>query len=188
MNNFADDTTLYCTLARMLYDRLRKRIGSDVADKALNPFGMGCLRGQFIDISASKSLATITPLVRPAYVPRLEWRHLVTQTQLLPGNQQQTAYVYGVSSVRTRARSSIRRSGGGSSRRRTSTASARPAVTSTPTTSWVRSTTPTRATVWPARRTGRTSWSMRWARCRARPTPTATARPTPTTAWAGRSA
>jgi len=40
MNTFADDTTLYCTLARMLYDRLRKRIGSDVADKALNPLGM----------------------------------------------------------------------------------------------------------------------------------------------------
>ena len=40
MNNFADDTTLYCTLARMLYDRLRKRRGTDVADKALNPFGM----------------------------------------------------------------------------------------------------------------------------------------------------
>jgi hypothetical protein len=40
MNHFADDTTLYCTLARMLYDRLRKRIGGDVADKALNPFGM----------------------------------------------------------------------------------------------------------------------------------------------------
>jgi hypothetical protein len=40
MNHFADDTTLYCTLARMLYDRLRQRIGDDVADKALNPFGM----------------------------------------------------------------------------------------------------------------------------------------------------
>jgi len=40
MNNFADDTTLYCTLARMLYDRLRKRLGTDVADKALNPLGM----------------------------------------------------------------------------------------------------------------------------------------------------
>jgi hypothetical protein len=40
MNQFSDDTTLYCTLARMLYDRLRKRIGSDVADKALNQFGM----------------------------------------------------------------------------------------------------------------------------------------------------
>jgi hypothetical protein len=40
MNTFADDTTLYCTLARMLYDRLRKRIGDDVADKALSPFGM----------------------------------------------------------------------------------------------------------------------------------------------------
>lgn len=40
MNHFADDTTLYCTLARMLYDRLRKRQGTDVADKALNPFGM----------------------------------------------------------------------------------------------------------------------------------------------------
>jgi hypothetical protein len=40
MNHFADDTTLYCTLARMLYDRLRKRQGSDVADKALNPLGM----------------------------------------------------------------------------------------------------------------------------------------------------
>lgn len=40
MNHFADDTTLYCTLARMLYDRLRRRIGTDVADKALNPFGM----------------------------------------------------------------------------------------------------------------------------------------------------
>jgi hypothetical protein len=40
MNNFADDTTLYCTLARTLYQRLRKRLGDDVADKALNPFGM----------------------------------------------------------------------------------------------------------------------------------------------------
>jgi hypothetical protein len=40
MNQFADDTTLYCTLARMLYDRLRKRLGDDVADKALNPLGM----------------------------------------------------------------------------------------------------------------------------------------------------
>jgi hypothetical protein len=40
MNQFSDDTTLYCTLARMLYDRLRQRLGTDVADKALNPFGM----------------------------------------------------------------------------------------------------------------------------------------------------
>lgn len=40
MNQFSDDTTLYCTLARILYDHLRRRIGSDVADKAFNPFGM----------------------------------------------------------------------------------------------------------------------------------------------------
>jgi hypothetical protein len=40
MNTFADDTTLYCTLARMLYQHLRKRLSDDVADKALNPFGM----------------------------------------------------------------------------------------------------------------------------------------------------
>jgi hypothetical protein len=40
MNPFADDTTLYCTLARMLYQRLRQRLGDDVADKALSPFGM----------------------------------------------------------------------------------------------------------------------------------------------------
>jgi hypothetical protein len=40
MNHFADDTTLYCTLARTLYDRLRQRLGDDVADQALNPFGM----------------------------------------------------------------------------------------------------------------------------------------------------
>ena len=40
MNQFSDDTTLYCTLARMLYDRLRQRIGDAVANKALNPFGM----------------------------------------------------------------------------------------------------------------------------------------------------
>jgi hypothetical protein len=40
MNQFSDDTTLYCTLARMLYDRLRRRLGDDVADKALSPFGM----------------------------------------------------------------------------------------------------------------------------------------------------
>jgi hypothetical protein len=40
MNTFGDDTTLYCTLARMLYQHLRQRIGDDVADQALNPFGM----------------------------------------------------------------------------------------------------------------------------------------------------
>jgi hypothetical protein len=40
MNQFSDDTTLYCTLARTLYQHLRTRLGDDVADKALSPFGM----------------------------------------------------------------------------------------------------------------------------------------------------
>lgn len=37
--DFSDETTLYCTLARMVYDRLRK--SSDPAtEKALNPYGL----------------------------------------------------------------------------------------------------------------------------------------------------
>ena len=85
MNQFSDDTTLYCTLARMLYDRLRTRLGDGVADKALSPFGM-VLAGEFLVIARrtprSQACRMMADSVFPSRrIARNAWANSVSMTR-----------------------------------------------------------------------------------------------------------